>query len=1103
MECIKRERAHNSMAMPAPQEEQQRSAVQQVMSAQALPAGLPNGLPGEAGEVRVNPGGRPDAAQQRIEGVGPERQAAQPELQATATESWTAAEAIARPMQVEPERGALTTLDLDRRSTADQSGEARNAGASSGEFRTPMAVSTPQATATPTWLAKVEPPRWLQRLGSFLNVPAPGAYQADLAPSPFPGGSPPYTPPPPGGQPFRLRSPGRPRAIPAAPTPPSSSSIPAEAIQAEVQRQLGGILSQLRDYGERNERLQSELDDTRRRLRAFQEQPTWEERETLQHSRLLGDLANAPLDPGNLEGLGLPREGPDTHRVDPGVLGQVAPDLPRVAPLPQVPGRPEDPSRTLDPTVAHEVPLGPPPQLQGQSPSMNQPEAPLPEGATGLLRSWWGSRQREQTPPPKPHPGDAQGSPVLDALTRGVQQLQELQAQALSKSGSPTAVETVKPGTVSLTMMPEAKDGADAALAFQDWLEVSYAVMCDLSEGSSVWWTGVMEMVDQSYANWLSASPIEKLAIEPRATEKWCGGKWTRVNARASSMLLTAMPADLRSEMVSRRYTNDCVKMMFKLFTAYQPGGSAERHDVLRRLQAPLEFAGGDTLDKVLRAVRAWPCWLERCKAVQMTPPDPSVLARGLLGLTSRHIESSSDASFRTSMLRATLRLDARPTLEQVQAYQRHLQAELEVMALSSTTSTTAPKVLAVEPPLQPKARDAGAKGGPGDLCRYFAKASGCRRGDKCNYSHSMAGLDKEQRAKKCLKCGSESHRQKECPVGRQAAKSSGSGQSQDPRDSRGQRATGYRSQETSSTQSTTATIATTTPTSGDTIAGTPWTLEALVQAAQQVVQGQGSGDKGDSSPEKTKPEVKTLILRDLRVCSLRKTASALVDSGATHSLRTSTSAEEWESAEEISFQLAGCHYLTMRITSTGTLLMPPHQEGGCDSSVGKGQTIVPMGQLIKTLGYKLEWTPEFCYLESPEGHCIDLHVDNGCPQMKELEALSLIARLEDRKLEELGNAVLTTKDKLKISAVAMARTWDYYLLDYVTTGSFESGLRAVRDAPFFSDLPGECLRELIPAAGLWSGWDAMKNIGFLTRPQRRKLWGAKKWVGVVQAGQR
>ena len=39
--------------------------------------------------------------------------------------------------------------------------------------------------------------------------------------------------------------------------------------------------------------------------------------------------------------------------------------------------------------------------------------------------------------------------------------------------------------------------------------------------------------------------------------------------------------------------------------------------------------------------------------------------------------------------------------------------------------------------------------------------------------------------------------------------------------------------------------------------------------------------------------------------------------------------------------------------------------------------------------------------------------------------------------------------------------------MDYVTTGSFESGLRAVRDAPFFTDLPGECLTELIPTESL------------------------------------
>ena len=51
------------------------------------------------------------------------------------------------------------------------------------------------------------------------------------------------------------------------------------------------------------------------------------------------------------------------------------------------------------------------------------------------------------------------------------------------------------------------------------------------------------------------------------------------------------------------------------------------------------------------------------------------------------------------------------------------------------------------------------------ELCRYFAKPSGCKRGDKCVYNHSMNGMDKDLRARKCLKCGSESHRAKECQV--------------------------------------------------------------------------------------------------------------------------------------------------------------------------------------------------------------------------------------------------------------------------------------------------------------------------------------------------
>ncbi|CAE7690738.1 TY5A [Symbiodinium sp. KB8] len=232
-----------------------------------------------------------------------------------------------------------------------------------------------------------------------------------------------------------------------------------------------------------------------------------------------------------------------------------------------------------------------------------------------------------------------------------------------------------------------------------------------------------------------------------------------------------------------------------------------------------------------------------------------------------------------------------------------------------------------------------------------------------------------------------------------------------------------------------------------------------------------------------------------------RGSTTALVDSGATHSLRTAATQWEWDTADNVIVQLAGNHNLPMRITSAGTLLMPYKDNIHSAGSQLQTQTIVPMGQLIETLGYEMMWNPAGCYLTSPEGQRIKLQVHQGCPQLQELEALSLIARLEDRKLEQLKNTTLTTRDKVNMSMMSMERTWQHYLFDYVTTGSFESGLRAVRDAPYLEDLPGECLAHTIPTQGLWSGWDIMKEIGFLTRSQKRRLFTSKRWVVHLFAG--
>ena len=112
--------------------------------------------------------------------------------------------------------------------------------------------------------------------------------------------------------------------------------------------------------------------------------------------------------------------------------------------------------------------------------------------------------------------------------------------------------------------------------------------------------------------------------------------------------------------------------------------------------------------------------------------------------------------------------------------------------------------------------------------------------------THSMAGLDKEVRARKCLKCGSEAHRQRDCTVGKSQ-----------PKSAQGTSRPTWNEKDTTprptSTQSTMATLGTTTSaTSGETptVAGTPWTLETLIQAAQQVVQPQGPQTQEDSGGE-------------------------------------------------------------------------------------------------------------------------------------------------------------------------------------------------------------------------------------------------------------
>ncbi|CAE7387258.1 unnamed protein product [Symbiodinium microadriaticum] len=659
--------------------------------------------------------------------------------------------------------------------------------------------------------------------------------------------------------------------------------------------------------------------------------------------------------------------------------------------------------------------------------------------------------------------------------------------------------DVVKPrGTNTLAELPDVRGGAQSALLFQDWVEVTSSVMADISEQSGSWWRAVMLIVEAAYVRWLNATPLERLTIGPEGTEDLIDSRWTRLNARVTSLLLAAMSTELKSDMISQRITQNAPKMLFRLFTWFQPGGSAEREEVLRRLQVPQEYVeAGGTIREALKEVREWPRWLARCTKMGMVPPDPSVMARGLCALSEKHLQGSPDSAFRTAMLRTSLRLDGQPTLEQVRSYQRHIQAEMENLAAASPTAVaTTPKARAMEvstgtPTASPKSGNK-QKDKSTEMCRYFARPAGCKRGDRCTYSHSMQQMDRELRAKKCLKCGSESHRAKECTVGKQQPKNPTPALPVQPK-------TQEKARAPTPSVSTMSTASSTLDATEGAVQGVPWTMESLVQAAQQVIQQQASmAASGDSSPEKVKPEMKVLSLRDIRVSSVDASTSALLDSGATHCLRNAMDEEEWLGAEEVVVQLAGNKSLTMRLTQTGSLLMPP-RSSTTSSSAGAtgGQTIVPLGELVKTLGY----TTNGCVLRDSDGGEQRLRVTGGCPHLHETEALAMIARLEDRKRERLLNETAVTMDRVSLAAAMMDKGWRDYVKDYVRDDAMDQGLRGVRDAPFFQDLPGECLNGLIQSGVRDQGWKVMKAVDFLTRPQKRHLWGSRRWIVHLCAG--
>ena len=254
-----------------------------------------------------------------------------------------------------------------------------------------------------------------------------------------------------------------------------------------------------------------------------------------------------------------------------------------------------------------------------------------------------------------PNPMIAGNQDLLTGLVSGMRQLQEvlIQKETQQTTTSSDEPETVKPGVSSLPKL-KAIDSESSPIDFQDWVTLLKAPMCDLSATSHLWWPKVVQEAEATYTRFATSGPIERLGITPNITDELVTGKWSRVNSRATTMLLAAIEDDLRVEMVNRRMCDSAVGILYRLMTLYAPGGESEKSLTLKKLQTPTRCT-----DPQLAAdeLRAWERWKKRAETLGLLTPDPTILVKGLASITSGILEKAvnREIAFRTSLVRSVL----------------------------------------------------------------------------------------------------------------------------------------------------------------------------------------------------------------------------------------------------------------------------------------------------------------------------------------------------------------------------------------------------------------------------------------------------------------
>ena len=589
-------------------------------------------------------------------------------------------------------------------------------------------------------------------------------------------------------------------------------------------------------------------------------------------------------------------------------------------------------------------------------------------------------------------------------------------------------------------------------LTLGDWLALVAPQMQDLSQGAAEWWVGTMEEAKRLYEVWLKSTPLERLQITVALPETLRGLRFVRTEQRGVTLLLRAIPEEIRKELISSRDISS-TGVLYRLLVTYQPGGPGERTLILRKLTDLGPLRG---YAEAAVALREWRRYYMRAQEIGASLPDPTLLAAALEKVTLL-VNRGGPQAFRVAQARTMLGLDTTPSVKGIWSYSELLLAEMDTARLMNT-ETAKVKAMATGVTVEkPGAEIHAKKEASTVVCRYFGSEQGCRLGKGCKWNHDWDSI--VDRNARCWICGSKQHRRAECPVkggGKgQPAKPAVKAATHEPRDGSGG---GGGVMATVASGGAGAGFAK----SGQT-AGATATEEETTSAAVTSTGG-GTGELLAEAAHLLRsmraPTAKAMVvIKEMNTAVVDK---GLLDGGATHALRRCRDLEEWEAATPTQVILAEGTTSKMRLKE-GTLTLITLEEI---------QPIVPMG-VLTMMGYEVEWKQGNCRVKR-RGKSLDVEMVDSCPMVEAEVALGLIAEMESMEEDHM----------MRLAAMKMP-------MDQLKDQPELAMTKALKE--FFPGVPEEIISRVVPCMDV-DGDELPWN-------RRRRCSALSKWMGWKETG--